>query len=42
MDDNVPVEQDPNEIISGPCELPEGGTPTVQGPKYVLVVTNPE
>lgn len=39
VDSFVPVQPGPD--LSHPCDAPEGGTKTVQAPKYVLTVTNP-
>jgi hypothetical protein len=36
----VPITRE--ESLRNDCEVPEGGTPTVRSPDYVLTVKNPD
>lgn len=38
----IPIDRDPDKILSGDCKTEKGGDMTVKPPEYVLIVTNPD
>jgi hypothetical protein len=39
---SVPIDRDPDKVLTNHCKAEKGGDMTIKPPEYVLIVTNPD